>query len=226
MDTPHPDVRVNLPACGLVVAKYNVYKPQNYAGWIFTIIGFGLFSMVGLDSPPAWKIGFQFIGGFGLGINYAAPSFAVLAPIPITETAHAMALFAFVRSLSQSFGITVGSTILQSELQKKLSAAFLEHVGSSPTKGAEIAYSVIPVVAGLPEPLRRQVREAFAESVQVIWRVMIGVSAVGLLCVFGMKEVKMHEVTDEDWGIAEQRSREKEEKGDNGETDMEKTAAG
>jgi len=191
-------------ACGVSVATLNFYKPQNIIGWTFTIVGFGLFSMVGLDSPPGWKIGFQIVVGIGMGINYAAPVFPILAASPITESAHALALLAFVRSLAQTFGVTIGSTVLQNELEKKLPSAFLDTYGIT-SSGAEIAYSVIPVVPLLPQPLKDEVRVAFAQSVAVIWRVMIGISAAGLLGVLVLGELKMHEVTDEDWGIEEKR---------------------
>lgn len=161
--------------------------------------------MITVSSPKGWQIGFQVVCGLGLGLIYAAPTYPVLAPLPITETAHALALFAFVRNLAQTFGVTIGSTILQNELSKKLPPAFLETVSS---QGAEIAYAVIPVVGNLPEPLRMQVRVAFAESVQMIWKVMIGVSVVGFISIIGMKEIKMAEVTDQDWGLEERQAKE------------------
>ncbi|KAG8851848.1 hypothetical protein FRB96_009032 [Tulasnella sp. 330] len=190
-------------ACGILVAKFNRYIPQNLAGWAFSMLGFGLMSMITASSPRGWQIGFQIVCGVGLGLLYAGPTFPVLAPLPTSEAAHALALFAFVRNFAQTFGVTIGSTILQNSLKQKLPAAFLETVSS---QGAEIAYSIIPVVGSLPEPLQSQVRDAFAGSVQVIWRVMIGLSAAGLLCVLVMREVKMHEVTDKDWGLAERQA--------------------
>ncbi|KAG8879285.1 hypothetical protein FRB98_005758 [Tulasnella sp. 332] len=187
------------PVCGILVARFNRYIPQNLAGWAFSIIGFGLMSMITVSSPKGWQIGFQIICGIGLGLLYAGPTFPVLAPLPTSEAAHALALFAFVRNFAQTFGVTIGSTILQNSLKQKLPAAFMETVSS---QGAEIAYSIIPVVGSLSESLQSQVQDAFAGSVQVIWRVMIGLSAAGLVCV-----LMMHEMTDKDWGLAERQAR-------------------
>lgn len=165
--------------------------------------------MLSLDSPSGWKIGFQIIVGVGVGINFPAPFFPILAASPVNESAHALALLMFVRSLAQSFGVTIGSTVLQNELKKKLPSAFLAAYNG--VGGAEIAYSIIPVVPSLAEPLKDEVRVAFAQSVAVIWRVLIGTSAAGLLGVLFMKELRMHEETDEEWGIAERQKREEEE---------------
>lgn len=108
-------------------------------------------------------VGFQIIEGFGIGVLYAAPTFPVLAPLAITQTAHALALFTFIRSYAQTWGVTVGATILQNELSKKLPLDFL---AMFPSQGVEIAYAVIPTIPSLSEPLRTEVREAFAESLK------------------------------------------------------------
>ena len=65
----------------------------------------------------------------------------------------------------------------------------------------EIAYAVIPTIPSLSEPLRTQAQAAFAQSLHPLWYTMAGISGFGALTVLLMKEVPMHEVTDEDWGM-------------------------
>jgi len=185
--------------CGVTTAIFNIYRPQNLLGWILSGVGIGLLSLLKIDTPKATWVGYQIVDGFGLGILFAAPTFPVLAPLPITETAHALALFTFVRSYAQTWGVTIGGTILQNELKKKLPSSFL---AMFPADGVQISYAVIPTIPDLPEPLRTQVRVAFASSLREIWIVMAALCVAGAACVFGMKEIKMHEVTDEDWGLA------------------------
>ena len=86
----------------------------------------------------------------------------------------------------------------QNELKKKLPGAFVAQFPG----GVEIAYAAIPVVRGLPEPLRGEVRAAFADSIDVIWQVMIGVAGLGLLSVLLMREIPMHTEKDETYGLA------------------------
>lgn len=166
-------------------------------------MGLGLFSLLKINTPKAQWVGFQIIEGVGLGILYAAPTFPILAPLPVSENAHALTFLTFVKSYSQTWGITIGATILQNQLKTKLPKAFLEMF---PAEGVEITYAAIPQIPGLPEPMRTEVRVAFASSLRVIWLTMIGFCVLGLICVLGMKELKMHEVTDEDWGM-DQRKR-------------------
>ncbi|KIO20426.1 hypothetical protein M407DRAFT_220692 [Tulasnella calospora MUT 4182] len=198
-------------ACGATVAIFSIYRPQNAAGWALTTVGLGLLTLLKVDTPKAQWVGFQIIAGLGVGILYAAPTFPVLAPLPVRENAHALAFFTFVRSYSQTWGVTLGATILQNQLKIKLPKAFLDMF---PAEGVEITYAAIPQIPGLPEPMGTEVREAFSSSLRVIWLTMIGLCALGLICVLGMKEIKMHEVTDEDWGIEERQRAERDaEKG-------------
>ncbi|KIO20949.1 hypothetical protein M407DRAFT_80977 [Tulasnella calospora MUT 4182] len=192
-------------AAGATTAIFAVYRPQNAIGWTLSAIGVGLLSLLDASSSKAEWVGYQVIEGIGLGILFTAPEFPVLAPLPVSETAHALAFFGFVRSFAQTWGVTIGATILQNELKKKLPRAFLEGLGSSAGKGVEITYAAIPAIRSLEEPIKTEVKQAFAGSLRVIWLVMAGISAVGILPALGMKELKMHEVTDEDWGMREEK---------------------
>ncbi|KAG9050253.1 hypothetical protein FS837_006694 [Tulasnella sp. UAMH 9824] len=195
-------------ACGVTVATFNIYRPQNLAGWVLITVALGLFTLLKTSTPMAQWVGFQIVEGIGLGILYAAPTFPILAPLPVSENAHALAFFTFVRSYSQTWGVTIGATILQNQLKAKLPKAFLDMF---PSEGVEITYAAIPRILALPEPLMMEVREAFSSSLRVIWLAMIGICALGLLCVLGMKELKLHEVTDENWGMEEKKKMDADE---------------
>ena len=100
---------------------------------------------------------------------------------------------------AQTWGITIGSAILQNRLVSTLPAQFTALFPA----GVQIAYAAIPVIRTLPEPLRGQVRTAFAESLKVVWQTMIGLCGLGLLSVAMMKEVPMQRMTDERYGLDE-----------------------
>ena len=97
----------------------------------------------------------------------------------------------------QVWGVTISGTILQNELNKRLPIEFLNMYPG----GASIAYSAIPNIAALQEPLRTHVRDAFAGSIAVIWQVMIGIAGAGLLSSIAMKNVQMGSKVDEKWGM-------------------------
>jgi hypothetical protein len=69
------------------------------------------------------------------------------------------------------------------------------------SQGGEIAYSVIPIIGTLEEPLQSEIRLAFAQSLRVIWEVYVGIAGIGVLASLLMKHLPLHTATDENWGL-------------------------
>ena len=66
-----------------------------------------------------------------------------------------------------------------------------------------MAYSLVPDIKSLEEPLRSLVQVAFADSIAVIWQVMIGIAGAGLLSSISMQDVQMGTKVDAKWGVGE-----------------------
>ncbi|EIW57883.1 iron permease [Trametes versicolor FP-101664 SS1] len=183
---------------GVSVQIVGRYRPQNYIGWAFMVAGFGILSLLDETSSRAMYIGCQVPLAIGLGIIWVSTQFAILAPLPFSNSAHALAFFTFFRCFAQSWGIVIGGTILQTKLLQTLPASFT----ASLPKGVQIAYAVIPTIPSLQEPQRTEVRAAFAQATQLIWRVMAGISGAGLLTCLLMQEVELRKDSlDEKWGL-------------------------
>jgi hypothetical protein len=65
---------------------------------MLTIIGAGLLTTLRADSSLAKSVGFQIVIGTGVGILCVAPIFPILASLPVTQSASAMALYTFSRN--------------------------------------------------------------------------------------------------------------------------------
>ncbi|KAJ7809521.1 hypothetical protein B0H14DRAFT_2607976 [Mycena olivaceomarginata] len=74
------------------------------------------------------------------GVLFSAPIFPLLAPLPPTCAGSALAMFSFTRAFSQTWGITISSTILQNSL-KNLPSVFVAQF----PPGFEIVDAAIPV---------------------------------------------------------------------------------
>ncbi|KAH9944243.1 iron permease [Epithele typhae] len=189
------------PSCigvGISVEISRRYRPQNYIGWALTIAGFGILTLLDDNSSKARYVCSQFVLGIGLGIIWIATQFPILAPLPYSNNAHALAFFTFVRCMTQNWGIAIGGAILQNQLQAKLPSALIDSLPS----GAAFAYSLIPAIKDLSPPLLQdEVRHAFADSLKLIWETMAGISGLGLLSCLLMKEVDMRTDVDEQWAL-------------------------
>ncbi|KAI9510085.1 major facilitator superfamily domain-containing protein [Russula earlei] len=181
---------------GVAVKKTGKYVIPTFVGWVLTVVGAGLLTTLRANSTLAKSVGFQLVIGGGVGIIYVVTLFPILASIPITQTAPAMALYVFSRNFGYIWGVTAGGAILQNELKRKLPASFLAQF----PQGVEIAFATIPVIPNLGEPLKDQVRNTFGEALKVVWQVTLGIALAGFLCSLGMRQLQLHTTIDEDWG--------------------------
>ncbi|GAA5933733.1 MDR family MFS transporter [Sporobolomyces koalae] len=184
---------------GASIAKTGHYKYQTVGGLALMMIGMGLMTLLTGHSRKAEWIGYPILVGIGAGALYSSTNFAVLAPLKPSEQPYASAFYGFIRAAGQVFGISIGSTILQNRLNKTLPPALLTKLGGS----GDIAFSAIPIIGTLPEPLRSEVREAFAASTKTIWQVMIGVAGVAFVFSLTLKSIPLSKEKDAAWGLEE-----------------------
>ncbi|KAI1786060.1 major facilitator superfamily domain-containing protein [Ganoderma leucocontextum] len=179
--------------------------------WSLMLIGFGLFSTLGARSSTGQWVGYQpVVAAAGIGLLFTGTVFPTLAPLPVSRTAAARSRSspsrAHVRADVGASPSAPRSSILQNRLVGTRSPRGSRR--SSPARaGVQIAYAAIPVIVIktlLQEPLRREVQDAFAESLKVVWpQTTIGLCGVGLQSVGMMREVPMQKMTDERYGLDE-----------------------
>ncbi|KAK7059979.1 iron permease [Favolaschia claudopus] len=182
---------------GIVIQKTHSYRVPLWIGWIWIVVGIALLGTLDADTSRGKAIGYSIIAAIGMGTLILGSYFPVLAPVSVTKNAHALAFFVFLRNFSLVWGVTVGGTVLQNQLHKRLPAEFAAQFPG----GVEIAYAAIPLIRTLEEPLKTQVRNAFADSLKIVWWVTTGIAGLGLLCSLGMKHYPLHTSVDKDWGL-------------------------
>ncbi|KZW02334.1 MFS general substrate transporter [Exidia glandulosa HHB12029] len=184
---------------GVVVAKINRYRPVVWTGFVVMCTGIGCWALINENSGMGVIVPLEIVTAMGAGILYTTGYFPVLAPQPISHNAKALSLVAFVRSFAQIWGITIGGAILQNQLIQRLPEAFVSQFPG----GVQLSFAAIPLINGLPPDVKDNVRKAFADSLRVVWYVLLGVSLVGAAISLLMREVPMHTYTDEDFGLKE-----------------------
>ncbi|KDE09429.1 hypothetical protein MVLG_00332 [Microbotryum lychnidis-dioicae p1A1 Lamole] len=183
---------------GTSVVVLGKYRLQNIVDWAFTVIGFGLTTLLRVHSSKAAWTEYPTVMGVGLGILYGCLDFPVLAPLKPSQQPHAMEFFGFTHSFGQVLGISLGASILQNELSRHLPPeVVLSHFAN-----AKYAYSAIPDIHLLPELVQLHVRRAFAQSLRMVWIVMIGLSGIAFILSWFIEEVPLTTETDENWGVS------------------------
>ncbi|EIW57867.1 Mfs1.1 [Trametes versicolor FP-101664 SS1] len=189
--------------CGVLVKGSNKYRPANYIGWALTLIGVGLLTMLKADASTGQWVGFQILAAAGFGMIWASTVFPILAPVPVTRVAPALACYNFCRTFAQTWGIAISATILQNELKNRLPPAFVAQF----PEGIEIAYAAIPLIPTLEPGLRAEVQAAFAASMSKVWFATLGFAAAGAATVFLLSEVPMQKYTDDAYALEEKPGR-------------------
>ncbi|KAF9477032.1 iron permease [Pholiota conissans] len=205
---------------GIIVSKTGYYRPVNFVGWSLVILGTGLLISLKLSSSVGLVVLYQLLLGPGFGFLYST-TFPVLAPLPLSANGPAVAFVVFLRQFSQAWGVSVGGTILQNALKRKLPESAILGQEQVLTNGQQLAYAIVPLIPTLPQPLQLEVSQAFLESFREVWIAFAICAAIGLCSWFAMKNYPLKKSIDGKWGI-DRSKKEPEKKMD--EKDAEKQA--
>ncbi|KAF8986394.1 MFS general substrate transporter [Cyathus striatus] len=184
---------------GINVVASQKYRPGLWLGWTLATVGASLMTTVHANTSTGRVVGYTIIVGVGAGFVYATAQFPVQAPLPVSQNGPAMALCSFVRAFASIWGVTLGNAVLQNELLHHLPSSFTSQF----PEGIPLVYTIIPRISFLPQPVRDSVRDAFAEGLQLMWKILTGVAGLGLLVSLAMAEIPLAAVTDENWGLDE-----------------------
>jgi Na+/melibiose symporter-like transporter len=199
-------------ATGIFIKKSGKYLPPIWFGLVLMTVGFGLF----IDLPPthSWAkvIIFQIIAGIGVGPNFQSPLIALQSMISPRDIASATATFGFVRNISTSISVVIGSVVFQNEMQKKypsLVAALGVGIANELSGGS--AGASVGLVKMLPAAQQVIARQAFYTSLRTMWIMYVAFAGLGVfisLFIGNQKLSKEHQVTKT--GLAEEEARRKQ----------------
>ncbi|KAF2498804.1 MFS multidrug transporter-like protein [Lophium mytilinum] len=170
---------------GIFIKKTGKYLPPIWTGFFFMTLGFGLFIDLAPGSSWAKIIIYQIIAGIGVGPNFQAPLIALQSLVAPRDIATATATFGFVRSLGTAISVVIGNVVFQNEMKKRsgmLSKALNPGIAKALSGGQ--AGANVAIINALPRPQREVAREAFADSLSIMWIMYVVFAAVGLLVAF------------------------------------------
>ncbi|KAI4732836.1 WD40 repeat-like protein [Aureobasidium sp. EXF-12298] len=112
---------------GAAITRVGSYQWAIWLGWVLSTLGMGVMVKLHPETSTVAYV-FMFIcAGTGLGLLFNSLSAAIQAISPTKDVAYASSMFAFMRSLGLCLGVSIGGTIFQNFLERRL-----EHYGLSP----------------------------------------------------------------------------------------------
>lgn len=195
---------------GVIMKKTGRYREMIVAGLFFMTLGFGLF--IDLKPYASWPriIIYQLIAGVGVGPNFQAPLVAFQANIRPADMATATATFGFVRQLSTSMSVVLGTVIYQNIMGQQ-SAKLIAAIGPQKTKmiSSSFAGSSKSLVERLNPHQREVVLGAFTHSLSRLWIFYTVVAGVGftLSCFIRHRELTRSHTIQKTGLAAQERAR-------------------
>ncbi|KAL5528483.1 hypothetical protein ACEPAF_7619 [Sanghuangporus sanghuang] len=171
---------------GIVLSKTGLYRPILWAGSAIMTLGTGLLIMLDENTSTAKQELWLLVVGIGVGFLFQAPLIVVQAAMPLKDMPTSTATVGLLRTLGGTVGISVGNTIFQSELSKRL--AKIGGLSSSLGSGL-LDYTTIQQIQ--PDSLRQQVSHAFTRSIATIFIVWTPMSSVALLLFLVVKNYSL-----------------------------------
>ncbi|KAF3064658.1 putative transporter C3H1.06c [Daldinia childiae] len=194
-----------LPETGLVApvsviaavlcTRFGKYRWALWSGWICTTAGSGLLFLLAPDtSVPGW-IFLNFLVSIGTGILFPAMSLGTQAASRPQDSGHTAGFFSFLRVFGQAIGVAVSGVAFQNQLQSEL--LNYEEFAPVATQYSRDATAIVGIIKALPDgTTKTDLKQAYSDSLHVIWLLMTVVSGVALLTSFTTKEYSLEQEHD------------------------------
>lgn len=166
---------------GIMIAKLGRFRWALWSGWTFSVLGLGLLYLLDTDtSVPKW-IFINIASGIGMGILFPSVALAVQAAVDPQYLSMAVTMAPFFRVLGQAVGVAIGGVVFQNRVKQQF--ANQPSLGKSAESFAQDASSLVEYIKALPKSSaeRHLIEGLYAKSLSVVWAVMCGVAALGLL---------------------------------------------
>ncbi|CAI7577802.1 unnamed protein product [Penicillium glandicola] len=193
-------------ATGVVMKKTGRFRELIIGGMFMMALGFGLF--IDLKAYASWPriIIYQLIAGVGIGPNFQAPLVAFQANIRPADMATATATFGFVRQLSTSMSVVLGTVIYQNVMSQQ-SAKLIASLGAKNAAlvSASFGNSSKSLVQSLTSSQRKVVLDAYTHALNRMWIFYTCVACLGfVLALFIRRRELTRQHTVQKTGLAEQ----------------------
>ncbi|PUU73291.1 major facilitator superfamily domain-containing protein [Tuber borchii] len=201
---------------GLLVSITGRFRWALWLGWTLTVLGMGVLVLLDVDTSTVSWIFITLVSGLGTGILFPSMAYAIQASATDEDMAYAVSMFSFFRAFGQAFGVAIGGVIFQNALKKEIA----KHAVLRAMAGdyAADAVALVQVIKMMPRGTegREELLISYAAALKMVWKVMIGFGAVGLLTSFATEGLSLDRELKTEHGLVEKKPIGDSEKSDEG----------
>ncbi|KAF5863476.1 hypothetical protein ETB97_009977 [Aspergillus alliaceus] len=166
-----------------VVDYFRHYRWEIWVGWVFLVVGVGLFALWDGDFPLAMTASLQVIAGVGIGTIFTVPPIPMQASAP---TAEDQSLAAGILVSFRQFGALIGLAVWATTFSNVFSRS-IASVGALPESvallsNAKETVGYIPPLRTVEIPLALKVAicEVYKEALRTTWYIVAGFGGGGV----------------------------------------------
>jgi len=163
--------------CAQIIAKYGKYRPQIWLGVVMECIALGLFTTMSTETPIPQVLGIQALAGIGAGCIFQTSLSALQAAVPRSDVSVATGFRNFVRILSGTIFLAIGSSIInQSVTNLGLSEALVTQILNDPPS--------IHTITDIDDATRTRIITAYQGGFRTVFWMLLGNCIVMALVCF------------------------------------------
>ncbi|EPE26755.1 MFS general substrate transporter [Glarea lozoyensis ATCC 20868] len=165
---------------GIVIGKVGSFRWAVWSGWLISILGLGILYLMDVHTTTVQWVFLNLVAGIGTGFLYPALQFSIQSACKDEDLASAVSMYSFFRAVGQTLGVAVGGVILQNQLAVKISAyPALAPMAKRYSQDATALAHLLRDMADSQD--RRDLVQAYADSLKVVWIVMCGLAGLGFI---------------------------------------------
>jgi len=189
---------------GATLSKYGRYRPLHHIGLALMVIGFGLLSLLDLQSSTAEWVIYQCVAAAGAGLVLPVLLPAVQASLTEADTALSTSTWSFVRSFGQIWGATIPAAVFNNRFESLSYRITDPVVAATLSHGGAYEHATKAFLGTVTDEVTQdQVMSVFADSLRTVWYVSIGFAGLGFLLVFIEKEIPLRKELETKFGMEE-----------------------
>ena len=167
---------------GGLVSRLGYYTPMAIISACVMSVGFGLLTTLKPESGSDRWIGYQFLGGFGMGLGMQMPSIAMQVVLKDADVPIGVSLNFFAQGLGGAVFLCVAQSVFLQELLRRLSVAL-------PAASAQVLAGVGATNLRALVPLEQlpAVLAAYNGAITTTFFVAVGIAACSLLPALGLE---------------------------------------
>jgi hypothetical protein len=175
---------------GIITTKTGDFRVLTCTGWIITTLGMGIVCLLDVQTSTLQWVFLTLCPGIGLGILYTSLVFVNQSAADDEGQSFAVSMFIFARLLGQCLGVALGGVIFQNQLSARLLA--ISELADKAYEYSSDASSLVLTIINMEDGLeKRELVQAYADSLRIVWAVMCVLSGIALLGSFWVRPVSL-----------------------------------